>query len=189
MAGPAYARPHIPPPELAMQVPRNASLDLNGVWRDAREVDFAPHQAALEMKAQSASGGWASEFGTAGPMRAAQVSVAPREPASAMQRPMTYMSSNGMYGMTRPMGMFSSMNVAPSLVQMSDKGKGKGREIDFEAAFAQLDQSLGPSAQETARIEELDDTADLAAALSDTSLKEKEGEGVLGSDFQRFELL
>lgn len=152
-------------------------MNLNGAWRDAREADFMPQPAMTDMKAQSR---WTAEFGSA---PQAQMPIAPNQ-VSAMQQP-TYMQGN-MYGMGRPRGMFSNMSMMTPPVQVSDKGKGKSREIDFEAAFAQLDMSLGPQHQESARIEELDDTADLGAALSEAATKDEEKDGVLGSDFETF---
>lgn len=175
MAGPAFAMPHVPPPEMAMQMTRNGTMDLSSAWRDPRESDFVPQSTMADMKARS---GWASEFGN-GPQMQAPVSSSQ---LATVQRP-NYMQ-NSMYGMGRPMGMFSSMNMAPGPIQMPDNGKGKSREIDFEAAFAQLEQSFGPSTQETARIEELDDTADLAASMAETTLKDSDG--VVGSDFQTY---
>lgn len=75
-----------------------------------------------------------------------------------------------MFGMGSAMGM-RPMNFNPTpVLAVSDKGKGKSRDIDFDAAFAAFDQQLGPTPQETARIEELDDTADLAAAMSGATL-------------------
>ena len=69
-----------------------------------------------------------------------------------------------------PMNMYSPpANMSATSL---DKGKGKSREIDFEAAFAEVTQSLGPSQAESARIEELDDTADLNEALGGVKLEE-----------------
>ena len=51
---------------------------------------------------------------------------------------MSYQSYGNSMGMGQ--SMFYPMNMTPNPVQMSDKGKGKGREIDFDAAFAEFDQ-------------------------------------------------
>lgn len=79
------------------------------------------------------------------------------------------------------MGMYSAI---PPPAQALDKGKGKSREIDFEAAFAQVDQDL--STTQSARIVELDDTADLAEALKQTSLGDDVDEQTapIGTDFK-----
>jgi peroxin-5 len=94
---------------------------------------------------------------------------------------MSYPMYGGMsQGMLYPMGMASNP------AEVSDKGKGKGREIDFDAAFAEFDQLLGPSSQETARIEELDDTTDLAEAMQRATLRDagEQRQGRVGSEFE-----
>lgn len=137
-----------------------------------------------EMKVPS---NWANEFGNVPPP---PQSIQAPVPTSSFQRqdcesarllhvyrPNTsdidyqssYMSS-GMYGM-RPMGTFP-MSMDGPLMQSMDKGKGKSREMDFEAAFAQMAESLEAHPQQTARIEVLDDTADLAAAMARTNIEE-----------------
>ena len=83
-----------------------------------------------------------------------------------------YMSS-GMYG-AGAMGMYSGMAMNSGMAQSMDKGKGKSREIDFEAAFAQMAEALEANPLESAKIEELDDTADLAAAMARTNVDQEE---------------
>ena len=79
--------------------------------------------------------------------------------------------ASGMYNF-RSMGTYP-MTMDPSITQVTDKGKGKSREMDFEAAFAQMTESLEQSHQQSsARIEALDDTADLAAAMAGSSLQD-----------------
>lgn len=71
-------------------------------------------------------------------------------------------------------------------VTVSDQGKGKAREADFEAAFAQIAESFGPKEAQTSRIEEVDDTvATLEEALKNATLKGDEG-GEFGTDFQKY---
>ena len=81
-----------------------------------------------------------------------------------------------------------------AMPQMSmDQGKGKGRQIDFDAAFAQLHASLADQT-ESARITEVtDETVDeLASELQETTLdrgKEKAAEQenpYMGSDFEKY---
>ncbi|KAI0088040.1 hypothetical protein BDY19DRAFT_951643 [Irpex rosettiformis] len=163
MAGPAFARPHIPPPEMMLQ---SSQPDLNQLWGNSRERELLAHSMSMtDFKPQSSA--WASEFGNAPTMHAA---LPPQTQMNGMQ------GASYMPQMSGQFGMSSMMNFGPPpMLTSTDKGKGKSREIDFDAAFAQFDQFHGPSAQETARIEELDDTADLAAAMGDTTLQDDEG--------------
>lgn len=80
------------------------------------------------------------------------------------------MTSMGMYGNSMPMyGMSSGMayGMYPNNLATTDQGKGKGksREADFEAAFAQVAASLQ---RQTPQIEEVKD--DLSEALEKTRL-------------------
>lgn len=62
------------------------------------------------------------------------------------------------------------------------KGKGKSREADFEAAFAQAAASLQPAQQETSRIVEVEDgVTDIEETLKNTSLDQEYGE----NDFKK----
>ena len=81
------------------------------------------------------------------------------------------------------MGMYSSI---PPPAQALDNGKGKSREIDFAAAFAQVDQDLSASQTESARIVELDDTANLEEALRQASLEDDVDQHTapIGADFK-----
>lgn len=84
------------------------------------------------------------------------------------------MSSMGMYGNSMPMygmsnGMFYGMNTNLST---ADQGKGKSREADFEAAFAQVAASLQ---EQTSRIEEVkDDVEGINEAMEKTRLDDEE---------------
>ena len=82
-----------------------------------------------------------------------------------------------------PMGM-SSFGMGVPQMRM-DQGKGKARDMDFDAAFAQVTASLANQTS-SARITEVDGDAvsELADNLQEARLdkgKEKAGE----SDFQR----
>jgi len=65
------------------------------------------------------------------------------------------------------------------------KGKGKLRESDFEAAFAQAAASVSPlQEQETAKIVEVkDDVADIEEALKETKLDD--GDPQTNAEFKR----
>ena len=95
----------------------------------------------------------------------------------AVQQQPSYMSSLGSYANPMPMGMYS-MN--PPAMQYGsnpnfsivNQGKGKGREADFEAAFAQVAASLNPIEAQTSRVEEVDDSiADIEETLKNVSFK------------------
>ena len=61
-----------------------------------------------------------------------------------------YGSPMGMYNMGWPGTYASSFNAI-------DQGKGKGREIDFEAAFEQVTASFASTQLSTSHIEEVDE--------------------------------
>lgn len=59
----------------------------------------------------------------------------------------------------------------PNISVDHDKGKGKSREADFEAAFAHYSTSLDSTQTETSRIEEVDaDTEGITEAMKNTTL-------------------
>ncbi len=137
--------------------------DFNQLWGNSRDHQLMNQSMHIaDFKPQSA--GWAAEFSHS---PSPQVSSPPSTQIGAMHTP-SYMPT-----MSSRLGMAPMLNYGSQpMLTTTDKGKGKSREIDFDAAFAQFDQHHGPSAQETARIEELDDTADLAAAMGGTSLQD-----------------
>lgn len=90
---------------------------------------------------------------------------------------------NGMQMGMPQMGMASMSADYTSLLNQA-QGKGKAREVDFEAAFAQLAESMAPVQAQTSRIEEVDDVSTIEQALKNASLKEGEEEGPL--DFQKY---
>lgn len=90
-----------------------------------------------------------------------------------------------MYGNSMRMGYgpgISSMQYGVnSTFSAMNQGKGKGKEVDFEAAFAQFSESLESVGQQTSRIEEVrDDVADITDALKGVTVEETE------TDFQRY---
>lgn len=98
--------------------------------------------------------------------------------------------SLGSYASPMPMGMYT---MSPPAMQYGsnfsivNQGKGKGREADFEAAFAQVAASLGPIETQTSRVEEVDaGVTDIEDALKNVSLNSEEEED--GTDFKRYDI-
>jgi len=79
-----------------------------------------------------------------------------------------------MYGNSMPFGAFGM--VTPSTQYLNYPGaKGKSKEIDFEAAFAQLDESISSPHHQSSGIEEVDDTTQqVQEALLNTTLEDHE---------------
>lgn len=89
----------------------------------------------------------------------------------------------GLYGnMGQP--FFQGFNATPLSADAS-KGKGKAREADYEAAFAQYAASLQDQKESTSRIVELDDNA---ATLEQAMENVKIGDSDLktNADFKEF---
>ena len=69
-----------------------------------------------------------------------------------------------------------------------NQSKGKGREADFEAAFAQVAASLSPIEAQTSRVEEVDDgVANIEDTLKNVSFKSEVEEDE--TDFRRYDIL
>jgi len=87
----------------------------------------------------------------------------------------SYPFSGGLYGSSMPMGMYG-MNMNSNMYQAnygisSDQGKGKGKEADFEAAFARAAASFAPTQVGTSRIVEVGDSVtDLEEGLESATL-------------------
>jgi hypothetical protein len=78
-----------------------------------------------------------------------------------------------MHGNSMPVGAF--VMVMPSTQYLNYPGvKGKAKEIDFEAAFAQLDESISSSHHQSSGIEEVDTTQQVQEALLNTTLEDHE---------------
>ncbi|KIP05602.1 hypothetical protein PHLGIDRAFT_108068 [Phlebiopsis gigantea 11061_1 CR5-6] len=165
---------HVPPPQMHMQSLHNAPADLGRAWADVQEHNAAMQPSAatqfsaVSFNAAHAPAEWTAEFASSPQMHG---------PPSVTQQPQAFRQqsfmSPPMYGSMNQGFMFpTAFNAGPALVS-SDKGKGKARDIDFDAAFAELDQALGPSAQETARIEEFDDVADLNEAMERMAMRQQ----------------
>lgn len=95
------------------------------------------------------------------------------------------MSAGGVYGNSMPTGMYgmnmNSNNMVQGNYDVIDQGKGKGKfkEADFEAAFAQAAASFSPAQVETSRFVEVDDSVtNVEEALKNATLNDhKEGMG------------
>jgi hypothetical protein len=77
----------------------------------------------------------------------------------------------GMRNLSSPFAQMPGMAMSARV----DAGKGKGKAIsaeDFEAAFAEA-AGLVPAPQGASRFTELDDTADLSAAMAEATLESK----------------
>ncbi|KAG5647025.1 hypothetical protein DXG03_001395 [Asterophora parasitica] len=140
-------------------------------------------RAFEESKAHAA---WAAEFGATSPqMHSPSPSLQPQNMSGQpefQQRP-AYMNPMGSYGPSMPIGMYSGFNnmyTGMNITISDGKGKGKAKEVDFEAAFAQVAASLTPAQETTSGIVEVEDGV---TGLED-AMKEASLEGVDASDFK-----
>ncbi|KAG2150967.1 hypothetical protein DEU56DRAFT_779407 [Suillus clintonianus] len=169
--GPALvAPPYLHPAELARMAEMN------------RLPEFNEARARERYQNDLTQSSWANEFG-----EAQQQSIsgpAMQHSVALIQMPETqrqqFIGSHGMYG--SPMGLYGNMgqpffqgfNVTPLSADAS-KGKGKAREADYEAAFAQYAASLQNQQESTSRIVELDDNAaTLEQAMANVKLGDSE---------------
>lgn len=201
MSQPAFSMPlHMaPPPEMAQSM--RPAPDLSSVWNGIPHGQPVPDQMRrIDGPKTAGSSGWASEFD--GVPRAAPVAGPAAHHAVAPQVPCVYLSiptssirlrflidiwrfyiayqglymGQGMYGGMPMGGMYAPHFTAPpNLLQSLDKGKGKSRDIDFDAAFAQIAASMTSSQAESARIEEVDDSVtELSETLQNANIKDGE---------------
>lgn len=90
-----------------------------------------------------------------------------------------------------PVTMYGANNVAhhgmnANFNVVEGKGKGKSREADFEAAFAQIAASLTPAQAEVSGLVEIEDTVtDIEESLKNVSLNVSESDVERGTDFQK----
>ncbi|KAI0744275.1 peroxisome targeting signal receptor [Daedaleopsis nitida] len=178
-APPSFAMPrHVLPlePERFMAAPPQAGHDLSRAWNEMQAGRAGtPAEMLRAHTPQGTAGGWSSEFDGSMQVPRSSGQQGMSAPSNFSQAP--YMQSS-MYGRGMPMGMGA---FGMGMPQMSmDHGKGKAREMDFDAAFAQVHASLA-NQTEGARITEVTDeeAVKLAEALQETSIdkgKEKAGE-------------
>ncbi|KAG7098807.1 hypothetical protein E1B28_000712 [Marasmius oreades] len=177
--GPGLQHPFSPPPELAYEM-RGFSAPVNDAWVAEQQHQMRAFQAS------SPQSQWAAEFG--GSTTVQNSTIATAVPASPdPQHAAMYMQRPGIQdGFT-----FRNSFVGQPMMEnynshfLLDKGKGKGREADFEAAFDQYAASLNPiqKVSENSRIVELsDEVNEIQEALKATNLEDG---GVLGDDFRK----
>ncbi|KAI0355751.1 TPR-like protein [Trametes cingulata] len=184
-APPSFAmQRHIMPPDAERFMNAPPPQDLGKAWNEmqaGRAMGGDMLRTHSPAAAAAAAGGWSSEFDSVAQI--ARPSGQQNMPMQSNLSQASYMSP-GLYGRSMPMGMSS---FAMGMPQMSmDSGKGKGKEIDFDAAFAQFAASYAGQS-EGATITEVDDQAveQLAENLQETSLdKEKEESPYQGTDFE-----
>ncbi|KAF8973077.1 hypothetical protein BDZ97DRAFT_1900894 [Flammula alnicola] len=173
------------PPELMRMNEMNARPGLSEAWALEQQQQMRAYE-------ESAKSAWAAEFSNAPQQSSSPSPLQQNIPGGPefQQRP-SYMGS--MYGGSMPMGMYGMGMNAPSMQYGTaanftavDQGKGKAREADFEAAFAQIVESLGPAEAQSSRIEEVDDDiTTIEEALKNASLKAGEEDGEHSLDFQK----
>ncbi|KAH9951527.1 peroxisome targeting signal receptor [Amylocystis lapponica] len=171
-SGSAYAMPHyMPPPQLlrGLEVTTHAGPALSGAWDEMTFKQSLQSQAPRGEPGLSASQ-WTNEFANA----SAASTLGPSMQQNVLQRPnfQSSYSNFGSYG--GGMGMYGSgVNMMPGMIQGSDKGKGKSRDIDFEQAFVQASVLLSTNQTESARIVDVD-VDDVTATLSETKLESEQ---------------
>lgn len=181
--GPALVAPlYLHPAELVHMAEMNRLPEFNEAWTRER------YQPPIHNNVTQSS--WANEFG--GAQQQPVSGSAMQHPVAQMQVPETqrrqFTGSHEMYG--TPMGLYGNMgqpffqgfNATP-LIADASKGKGKAREADYEAAFAQYAAPLQNQQESTSRIVELDDNA---AALEQAMQNVKLGDPELktNADFK-----
>ncbi|EPQ57198.1 TPR-like protein [Gloeophyllum trabeum ATCC 11539] len=145
-AGPSVPRFRIPPPELSHIPSANASPALHRSW-----VDMEKGQGGIEHI--RTEGAWAAEFGLHAQNHAAGPSMQQQSGGLRSEFEQRSYMSNGMYGGPSQLGMygmnygtmyneFPGYGLGTPPVMEQDKGKGKSREVDFDAAFAEATASL-----------------------------------------------
>ncbi|KAI0949284.1 hypothetical protein AcW1_008944 [Taiwanofungus camphoratus] len=169
---PARGHHHIPPQigRLMDAAPR-AGPDLTKAWNEIGDRQSVQNQIFQGYIGHGQDPPWAAEFNAIpGVTVLGSVQNGAQHRLDFLQMP--YMTS-GLYGGSIPYGMLgSSVNASLDPLQGIDKGKGKSKEIDFDAAFAQAAASVISTQTENARIVEVDENiSNLADSLQDTRLE------------------
>ncbi|KZP17955.1 TPR-like protein [Athelia psychrophila] len=183
--GPSFGMPHqLPGPADLARMGGRAGPDLNEAW--AREQQF--HQAVAQNQTHA---NWAADFGTQQqhPQPGASIQHDPISAQQELQQRPSFMPSGGMYNNPMQMGMYGmgGNNMFQGNQPTFDQGKGKGklRDVDFEAAFAQVSASLGPQSATTSGIEEVKDgVTNVEELMKNATLDEAKVDGQ-GTDFNR----
>ncbi|KAJ7268818.1 hypothetical protein B0H12DRAFT_1252171 [Mycena haematopus] len=167
--GPAFGAPN--PAELARlhELGGRPVSEPNERWILAQQS----HMRGFE--ANAAPAGWVAEFTAPQTPMATPTTQQQMTRLDYQQRP-SYMSSIGQYG--SPMGMGMAMaTYSPAMGNQFPaqiNGKGKSREADFEAAFAEI--VAAQMQPESARIEQVEEGATgLEGPLEKTQLDDKDG--------------
>ncbi|KAK7035448.1 Peroxisomal membrane signal receptor PTS1 [Paramarasmius palmivorus] len=176
------------PPELAREM-SSFQPQINDAWVVEQQQQMRAFQA------NQAQTQWAAEFGNTPALQKPTTPItsecehgaiafchSSQSSLQAAQHQVPIYRSNfqtgfplrGMYGGLPMMQNFNG--------ELLDKGKGKNREADFEAAFDQYAASLTPVEKEQSRIVELNDSVtNIEEAMKSASLNE----GELGTDFRK----
>jgi peroxin-5 len=157
----------------------NAHPGINESWALEQQHQIRAYE-------ESSKVAWAAEFGSPPQIHS------PPPPVRAVQQQPSYMSSLGSYASPIPRGIYS---MSPPTMQYGNnpnfsilnQGKGKSKEADFEAAFAQVAASLNPIEAQTSGVEEVDDSiADIEETLKNVSFKSDVEEDE--TDFSRYDI-
>ncbi|KAH9859121.1 peroxisome targeting signal receptor [Lenzites betulinus] len=165
---------HSPPPQAA-------GPDLQKAWNEMQQAG-RPMGGGDLLRMQHSPSGWGAEFDSV-----AQIARPSGQQSMPMQSNLSqapYMSA-GLYGGSMAMGGMSGFAMGMPPQMMGDMGKGKGKDIDFDAAFAQYAAAY-PGQTEGARITEVNDEAleELTQDLEGASLG---GEKALGAEKSAYE--
>ncbi|KAJ2917783.1 hypothetical protein MD484_g2622, partial [Candolleomyces efflorescens] len=186
----AKAQEHGFGPGFSMHHPQDLSRfearpDLHEAWAKEQSARAFQESAAAQQAA------WAAEFDASPQLGVQGPSIQANGSAGMQVQPhTTFMPSINMYntGMASGMyGMGMQYGYNPG-AQMLDKGKGKSREADFEAAFAQIAASFpqeSSAKEQDDGLEKLDES--LKAASIDGEISEADVKKVL-NDLQQSEL-
>ncbi|KAG6889413.1 hypothetical protein C0992_005270 [Termitomyces sp. T32_za158] len=142
-------------------------------WAHEQQQQF---RVLEESKGRAA---WAAEFGASSQLPSPpQQTHQPTSVPSDYQHRTTYMNPIGSYGTSLPMAMsFGFMQPSLNVSDAIGKGKGKAREVDFEAAFAQVAASLSPVQETVSGIVEIPDgVTELEDAVKTVSLESSTAE-------------
>ncbi|KAI0645973.1 TPR-like protein [Trametes meyenii] len=184
-APPSFAmQRHILPPDaerfMSAPPPHAAGADLSKAWNEMQAGRAMSNDLLLRThspaSASASASGWGAEFDSVAqiPRPAGQQGMPMQSNLSQAQTPYGGMAS-GLYGRAMPMGGMSAFGMGgPQMGMVDMAGKGKGKEIDFDAAFAQFTASYaGQGQSEGARITEVEDgeVERLADAIKDARLE------------------
>ncbi|OBZ70761.1 Dihydroxy-acid dehydratase [Grifola frondosa] len=177
----AFSAPRqLPPPEAAKMMGTMGS-NLNAAWAEMLEG-----QSNRMRHSEPSSSAWTSQFDggaqLSGPGPSLQQQNIHQQSEFGQMPFMANTSYSG--GMSYGPAAYN-MSMSPGFAQMTENGKGKGKEIDFEAAFAQVTASLSADQVEDSRTARL---ASIEDALRNTTLEDaqKDKDNLeLGTDFEK----